>query len=167
MDFLYILIVVILVIALVYYKKMKNNDVNSSSKVLQKYFKNIDLSNIDTIQKLKEELHIQDLKKYDKKVEVIIDDAEHKYNILLEYRIKNKLLFNNFTFIKIVSNCVIDYSLKKNIHIKESIQLLLVTLESEKISEFLNEERDENQILEDFISLIDGYIIRYNQRENN
>lgn len=167
MDIVYVILFLIIIASIVFYKRNKKTESINSLQKLNEYFKNEDFSNIDDINKLKELLQINKTKNYDKAIEIILNDAKHKFDILLEYRIQHKQPFNNLTFLKIVSNCVIDYSIRKDSNINDSIRLLFITLESEKISEIIQEERNDENKFEDFISLIDGFISRYTQKTNS
>lgn len=167
MEILYIVLFLVLVLGTVYYKKMTKENTQNSLKKLSKYFKGSNFSNIETVESLKESLQIKESKNYTKAIEIIVDDAKHKFDILSEYRVKHKQGFNKFTLIKVVSNCVIDYSLKKDFDLNKSICLLLITLESQKLKDTTQEQRDDEDILEDFSSLIEGFITRYKQRKDN
>lgn len=166
MDILFIIIVLVVGISIIYYNKTKKVESINNLRELNKYFKNKDFSNIQDLNALKNILEIKN-QQHKKSIQIILDDAKHKFDILVDYRTKHKQLFSNTTFLKTVSNCVIDYSLKKEFNIQESIKLLLITLESKKISEITSDDKDEEDIFEDFSSLIEGFILRFRQRKNS
>lgn len=167
MDILFIVIVLVLGISIIYFNKRKKVESEDSLMKLNSYFKNKDFSKIEDLNGLKNLLEITDHPQHNKSIQTILDDAKHKFDILVDYRTKHKQLFSNTTFLKTVSNCVIDYSLKKEFDIQEAIKLLLITLESKKISEITSDDKNEEDIFEDFSSLIEGFILRFRQRKNS
>ncbi len=91
MEILYIVLFLVLVLGTVYYKKMTKENTQNSLKKLSKYFKGSNFSNIETVESLKESLQIKESKNYTKAIEIIVDDAKHKFDILSLHKSKEMM----------------------------------------------------------------------------
>lgn len=163
------IILLILVLLLFFYilkQKKKKSISEEALDILEKYFDNIKFNKKMSITELKEILEINNNKKFQKTLNYIFEDAKHKISILEKYRLNHNLPFNDISFLKVTANCVIDYSIRKNYNLKDSIKILIITLTSPDLIQLIGKEGKEKKALKNFSILIEGFIKRYNKKND-
>lgn len=165
MEVLFFILVLLIITFITVLKFKKNSLSKEAIKILKSNFKNSDFKKIKDFEDLKEQLEIKNNSKYTQSIQTILADAEHKIDILYNYRIKHKLPYNELSYLKVTANCVIDEAMKNELNLKESIKLLFLVLESPELGEMISEEETDNEfILNSFFKLLEGFVLRYNKR---
>ena len=166
LEIIYILVVLLLVY--LSWKLMFNNKVvytQESIDLLIKYFGDLNFKDNKTLLDLEEKLNIEMPPKEANKIsKLIIKDSKHKKEIFEQYNEKHNKSYNDITTFKITANIVIDYSIKKDINIKDSIKLLYIVFSNPSIKELLDNSISEKEIINIFYDLIIGFEKRYNKR---
>lgn len=165
MEVLFFILVLIIILFIAILKFKKNSFSKETINILKNNFKNSEFKKIKDFKDLKEQLEIKSNTKYSQSIEKILKDAKHKIDILYNYRTKNKLPYNELSFLKVTANCVIDQAMKRELNLKESIKLLFLVLESPGLGEMISEEETDNEfILNSFFKLLEGFVSRYNKK---
>lgn len=163
MELFYISIVVALAL-LIYLKKSKSNYSKESLQILKENFNGNDFSKLTSIEEFKDKLDIKKESSFKKSTKTILNDAEHKIEILYNYRIEHKLLYNEVSFLKVTANCVIDYCIRKEYDLKQSIKTLFMVLNSPEIEKLIGEDANNSLSIENFLKLLEGFVQRYKKK---
>jgi hypothetical protein len=159
-------IIIIVVLVFIFTRKKVQYSKNTID-ILKENFPNSNFSKIDSIATLKENLQINPQKNYDVIINKILTDAEHKVDILYKHRMKENKPYNDFTSLKVTANCVIDYAIKKNISLGDSIKILFVVLTTPLIEENIAKPKTQKETLKDFFDLLEGFALRYNKAKDD
>ena len=162
--FYFILAVLCLIVAITFFVKSKKNAYSRKSiELLINNFGDKDFSQNKTMLELEEKLEIglETIPSENKSIKNIIDDAKHKSDILYKHKMAINKPYTELTTFKVVANCVIDHCVKKDINLKESIKLLLLTFKKPYFQEVFAITKTETELTNNFYNLLEGFVIRY------
>ena len=160
-----ILIVIFIITMIKKSKKIKNVALEEETKILSKYFGGINFNDIKDLESLKNSLDIN--QSYKKELEIIIPKVKHDHEILYSHNIKlNKAYPDSFIY-NIITNTVVSYSMRNNISIKKAIKLLILTITDEYVQEQLTDELDQEEKLENFYTVLESFIKKYNDESKD
>jgi len=162
--FYFILAVLCLIVAIVFFVKSKKNAYSRKSiELLINNFGDKDFSQNKTMLELEEKLEIgsENNPNQNKSIKKIINDAKHKSDILYKHKMAINKPYTDLTTYKVVANCVIDHCVKKDINLKESIKLLLLTFKKPYFQEVFAVTKTEEEQINNFYDLLEGFILRY------
>jgi hypothetical protein len=165
LEFIYSIFAALsLIILITFMIKSKQKQYSKESiEILINYFGDKGFSKNENILDLKEKLEMgsDSINSHSRSIKKIIDEAKHKSDIIYKYKMSINKPYTDLTTFKIVANRVIDYSVKKEISIKDSIKLLFLTYQKPYFQEVFNITKTEIELLKNFYDLLEGFVQRY------
>ncbi|MAD42787.1 MAG: hypothetical protein CL623_10420 [Arcobacter sp.] len=160
-----ILILIIIITMIIKSKKIKNVILEEETKILSKYFGEKITDDIKDLESLQNSLDIK--QSYKKELEKIVPKVKHDHEILYTHNINlNKAYPDSFVY-NIIVNTVVSYSMRNNISIKKGIKLLLLTMTDKFIQEQLTDELSKEEELENFYTVLESFIKKYNDESKD
>jgi hypothetical protein len=151
---------------------LKKNFSNRSSypkesiDILTQTFGEHDFSKNGDIFQLQEKIRIKytPQNNYEKSIQTIIETTKHKQDVKCKNNLShNKPYEENNTF-QILTNEVIDYSIKKNINLKGSIRLLFLSLNNKALEPVLENKKEEKEFISLFYTLLPSFVQKFNKK---
>lgn len=164
-----IFIILVIIIALVVFfisikrksKELELSVLDDIKKVLLKYFKEIDFTEIEDLESIKNKFEMKVI--YKKDIEIITQKVKHTYEILYLHNMKSNKSYPDSHIYNIIINTVVAYCIRNNISIKKSIKLFVLTISNKYIKEQLTDELSKEEELNNFYKILEKFIERYNK----
>ena len=170
MDFTYVIIVILIVILITFVLTKTFFYTSHYSKeaitLLTQIFGEQDFSHNGDIFQLQEKLHIKfhPQNDYDNSIQNIMEVTKHKIDVIYKQNMSKNKPYDETTSLHILTNEILDYSIKKNINLKGAIRLLFLTLNNKTLETILDEQKQEKEFISLFYELVPNFVSKYNKK---
>ncbi|MCD4757825.1 MAG: hypothetical protein K8R39_06100 [Arcobacteraceae bacterium] len=170
MNFFYIILIILTILFIIILLKKNFSNRSSYQKesidILTKTFGEQNFSQNGDIFQLQEKLHIKytPQNNYEKSILTIIESTKHKQDVIYKNNMSHNKPFEENTTFQILTNEIIDFSIKKNINLKGSIRLLFLSLNNKALESLIDDRKQEKEYIKLFYKLLPSFVTKFNKK---